>query len=98
MIYLKMGIGGEVTDIETLKKNSCFCIIMYFDKDNIGLYICVSVGLWSGEELSSDDAHHHRHGGRSHHQAGLQPRGGRCEPAVWRGALLPERVSRLPQW
>lgn len=55
-------------------------------------------GLWSGEELGSDDAHHHRHGGRPDHQTGLQPRGRRRQPAVRRGALLPECLPRLPQW
>lgn len=59
--------------------------------------VCGLVGLRFGEELGSDDAHHHRHGGRSDHQAGLEPRGGRRQPAVWGGALLPERLSRLPQ-
>ncbi len=54
--------------------------------------------MWFGEELGSDDPHHHRHGGRSHHQTGFQPGRRRCQPAVWRGALLPERLPRLPQW
>lgn len=54
--------------------------------------------MWSGEELGSDDTHHNRHGGRSDHQTGLQPGGRRCEPPVWRGALLPKRLPRLPQW
>ena len=56
------------------------------------------VGVRSGEELGSDDAHHHRHGGRSDHQTGLQPGSGGRQPAVWRGALVPERLPRLPQW
>ena len=55
------------------------------------------VGLWSGEELGSDDPHHHGHGGRPDRQTGLQPGGGGRQPAVRRGALLPERLPRLPQ-
>lgn len=56
------------------------------------------LGMWSGEELGSDDAHHYRHGGQSDHQTSLQPGGRRREPPVWRGALLPKRLPRLPQW
>lgn len=59
--------------------------------------ICDSAGLRSGEELGSDDAHHHRHGGRADHKTGLQPRRGGRQPAVWRGALLPKRLPGFSQ-
>nr|XP_046166151.1 DNA-directed RNA polymerase III subunit RPC2-like [Oncorhynchus gorbuscha] len=39
--------------------------------------------LWSGEEPGPDDPHHHRHGGRPHRQAGLQPGSGNILGVIW---------------
>ncbi len=51
----------------------------------------------SWQKYTDVDSHHHRHGGWSDHQTGLQPGSRRRQPAVRRGALLPERLPRLPQ-
>lgn len=61
------------------------------------LYDCC-LGLWSGEKSGFDDPHHHWHGGRAHHQAGIQSRSGGCQPSMWRGVVLPHGLPRLPQW